>query len=166
MSCKNYPNLNKVKIVVVYLIASHPFLPTPNPLHYFPRSNLTFSHTKSQILLVTCRWLAIDVDYHCHFLVQYFIKQFLEKLISILLFLPGRNCLPFKYTFIHSKKKKKKKKRTILFFEPYSFFIVLGSQCEPRTFPRHQPELDPPNFKYHYNKFESTSMAAYKDPRK
>jgi len=41
-----------------------------------------------------------------------------------------------------------------------------GKQSEPRTFPRHQPELDHPAFKRHYNKFESTSMAAYKNPYK
>lgn len=35
---------------------------------------------------------------------------------------------------------------------------------EPRTFPRHQPELDPPSFKGNYNNFESNSMLAYKHP--
>ncbi|XP_066920058.1 cilia- and flagella-associated protein 68-like [Clytia hemisphaerica] len=44
--------------------------------------------------------------------------------------------------------------------------LLGGSQCEPRTFPSHQPELDPPSFKHHYNEFVSTSMAAYKDHRK
>ena len=36
---------------------------------------------------------------------------------------------------------------------------------EPRTFPGHQPELDHPSFKRHYTTFESTSMAAYKNPK-
>merc|ERR1739841_36967 len=42
--------------------------------------------------------------------------------------------------------------------------LLGGVATEPRTFPRHQPELDPPSYKNIYNKLESTSMLTYQDP--
>ena len=41
--------------------------------------------------------------------------------------------------------------------------LFIGKHSEPRGYPRHQPELDPAEVKCHNNKFETTSMAAYKD---
>jgi len=35
---------------------------------------------------------------------------------------------------------------------------------EPTAFPGHQPELDPPKLKKHYNSFLTTSRAAFGDP--
>jgi len=35
---------------------------------------------------------------------------------------------------------------------------------EPTAFPGHQPELDPPKVKKHYNSFLTTSRAAFGDP--
>ena len=40
-----------------------------------------------------------------------------------------------------------------------------GVPIESRTFPRYQPELDHPEFKRHFNLFESTALASYKDPQ-
>ncbi|XP_065056543.1 cilia- and flagella-associated protein 68-like [Rhopilema esculentum] len=40
-----------------------------------------------------------------------------------------------------------------------------GAVSEPRSFPHHQPELDPRELKQTYNSFETTSQSAYKDPR-
>lgn len=42
---------------------------------------------------------------------------------------------------------------------------VGGSPMEARSFPGHQPELDPLHFKSTYNSFSTTSSSAYKDPR-
>lgn len=43
-------------------------------------------------------------------------------------------------------------------------FIFVYIAREPTAFPGHQPELDPPKVKKHYNSFLTTSRAAFGDP--
>jgi len=40
-----------------------------------------------------------------------------------------------------------------------------GVPPEPRSFPSHQPELLPDQYKLQFNSYETTSRSAYKDPR-
>ena len=60
-----------------------------------------------------------------------------------------------------------KNKIIVLYMYMYMYtYIFLLAGNEPSVFPAHQPILDPPELKQHYNAFMTSSMEAYGSPSK